>query len=109
MQLLKTLQREFNRVSLLLALGLILILISPGLAEFLMIPALSPWGLFLGGSFFVAAMSHIMRRALFPKLDLQLIAIHAVKNNNIAAALIFLGVCVVLAAFLIINGSMLRI
>lgn len=107
-KLLGTLHRELTRVAMLVAVGLLFITVSPILAMAVNIPALSPWGLFLGGAFFVAAISHVMRRALFPQLDLQLIAIHAMKNNSTAAAVVFLGICIVLASFIFVNGSMLR-
>ncbi len=106
---LTVLRREVNRVALLIVVGLLFVVYSPDLALATNIPALSPWGLFLGGAFFVAAVSHVMRRVLFPRLDLQLIAIEAIEKRNTAAAVVFLGICLVLAAFILINGSMLRL
>ena len=107
-KLLTTLHRELTRVALLSVLGLLFILASPFLAEQTNIVALAPWGLFLGGAFFVAAISHVMRRAFFPQLDLQLIARLALLHP-IGAGLVFLGVCWVLAALIGVNGSMLRL
>lgn len=105
----KTLHREISRVALLVVIGAIMIALSPALALATNTPALSPWGLFIGGAFITAAVSHIMRRALFPQLDLQLIAKKAVSENNIGAALVFIGVCLVLTAFVFTTGSMLRL
>ncbi len=108
-KILTTMHREVTRVVTLVAIGLFIMALSPTAAEQTNLPALSPWGLFLGGSFIVAAISHIMRRALFPQLDLQLIAHEAINKRNTAAAVVFLGVCIVIAAFLLVNGSMLRL
>lgn len=101
--------RELTRVVLLVFIGLVFIVLSPYAAIETSIPALSPWGLFLGGSFIIAALSHIMRRALFPQLDLQSIAKKAMTDSAVGAGLVFLGVCLVLAAFIFVNGSMLRL
>ncbi len=108
-KILTTMHRELSRVLALVLIGLIIIVLSPYAAEQTGIAALSVWGLFLGGCFIVAAFSHIMRRALFPRLDLQSIALDAIRKENVAGAIVFLGVCIVLAAFLFMNGSMLRI
>ena len=105
---LKKIHREVTRVVALVLVGLAFIVFSPPLALALNIPALSPWGLFLGGAFFVCAISHIMRRLLFPGHDLQLIAKKAINGENVGAGLVFLGMCIVLAAFIVMNGSVIR-
>lgn len=105
-------EREFFRLFLLVAIGLALINFSPALAIAWAIPALSPWGLFLGGMLLVGAVSHVMRRVLFPKLDLQSIAKKAIGDRddspNLPAAVVFAAICSILGLLLYLNASMLR-
>lgn len=59
-------------------------------------------------SMFIAGGSHLTRRLLFPALDLQEIAIQAVKNGSIAAAMVFFSVCLVLITLMVMSMSVLR-
>lgn len=106
------LQREIVRVLILIIIGLALIAGSPGVALAWNVPAISPWGLFLGGMLIAGAVSHIMRRVLFPKLDLQLIANKAIGHRheepNLPAAVVFASICSILGLLLYLSVSLLR-
>lgn len=88
------------RVAGLLALGLTLLSIDGAAARLLGLPALAPILLSAGWLFISAAFSHLARVILFPRLNLIQIAQEAVTNHNTAAAQVFLGICLVLAALL---------
>lgn len=87
--------------------GLISIYGSKPLALWVGEPAFAAWGLFIGAAFFAAALSHIMRRAVFPSLDLSQYARKALESPA-GAGMVFLGVCIVISAFIALNGAMLR-
>lgn len=55
----------------------------------------------------VAAVSHVVRRVLFPKIHMMEFANKA-KENPIAAAIVYLGVCIVIATFVVVNVNLLR-
>lgn len=55
----------------------------------------------------VAAVSHVVRRVLFPKIHMMEFANKA-KENPIAASIVYLGVCIVLATFVVVNVNLLR-
>ncbi len=99
--------RDLPRVLSFFALGALMIFGSTWFAGLVNEPAFAPWGLFIGGAFLVAGLVHIIRRLVFPKLDLQLIAITAL-NTPTGAGLVFLGMCLVIAAFVTMLGAMLR-
>lgn len=61
----------------------------------------------LGIGIFVVGGSHLTRRILFPRLDLQAIALRAVEENNFSAAVVFVAVCVVLVAIMFISMRVL--
>lgn len=103
----KGLIRDVPRFFAILAIGALLIYGSPMFARFADEPAFAPWGLFIGGGFIIAALTHLIRRLLFPKLDLQLIAVDAMKSPT-GAGLVFLGICLILAVYVSMFGSMLR-
>lgn len=68
-------------------------------------PALAPWGLLAAMGVYAAAISHVLRRCFFPYLDLMQVAFKAM-THPIGAGLVFVGVCVVLAALLsLMSGS----
>ena len=54
----------------------------------------------------VAGISHIVRRILFPSIDLKEFARSAL-NNPLASAIVFLGVCIVLSTFIVVNVMLL--
>lgn len=57
---------------------------------------------------FLAGGTHLTRRILFPRLDLQTIAIKAVEEGNGAAALIFFSVVTFLITMFIVPFLVLR-
>jgi len=90
----------------LVILAFVFILHSTDFAIWINEPAFSPWGLHLGGILLAVVMSHLLRRLLFPKLDLQKLAI---SDNPVARGLVFLGICVVLSSFVLLTGTALRV
>lgn len=70
-------------------------------------PALAPLLTSVAMVAFLVAMSHIMRRLLFPELDLQAVARKAMMEP-IGAAVVFAGVCVVISVLILANTAMLR-
>lgn len=54
----------------------------------------------------VAGVSHIVRRILFPSVDLKLFSRESLRSP-ISAAIVFLGVCIVLATFVVVNVMLL--
>ena len=118
-KLFQVLHRELTRMVLMILVGFALIHFTPELAVAFAIPALSPWGLFVGGMLLAAAVSHLMRRLLFPKLDLQLIAFRAVGGRqpdgkymdhpSMPAAVVFATICAILGLLLYLNASLLRL
>lgn len=106
---LQILIREIPRVLILLVLAVLFIWGSTPLALAIDFPAVATWGLFFGGCFIAVALSHLCRRLLFPRLDLQTIAFLAYQDNNRGAGLVFLGICIVLASFVLLTGSALRL
>ena len=104
----KSLLQDFWRVAALFALGAILIAIATPLAQWVGEPAFSPWGLFFGGSFVIAALSHIVRRIFFHPISMHKTGEKALENP-IGAGLVFLGICLVLSAFVLVMGGMIRV
>lgn len=70
-------------------------------------PALAPLFTSVAMVGAIVAASHVMRRLLFPRLDLQTIAQRAMEEPT-GAAVVFLGICLVLAVIIHANMSMLR-
>ena len=102
----KRLMWDLIRTVPLLFVGFVFIFYSNDFAIAVNEPAFSPWGLHLGGLLLAVAMSHLLRRLLFPKLDLQVLA---TSDNPIARAIVVLAMCVVLAAFVLLTGTALRV
>ena len=55
---------------------------------------------------YLAAFSHIARRVLFPRLDVQKFAEQA--TTPLAAAIVFFGLCLVVSVLIYANVGMLR-
>lgn len=89
-------------------MGHLIIMYSTGFAVLVGEPAFSAWGLFTGGVFYITALSHALRRMYFYPLSLQSIAKRA-SLTAVGAGLVFLGMCLVLAAFVMVLGGMLRV
>jgi hypothetical protein len=99
--------RDLPRIGSIVILGLVMILISSPFAKFVGEPAFAPWGLWSGALFFVVALCHVIRRLVFHRLDLQLIAEQAMEAP-IGAGLVFLGICIMLAALVLSASAMFR-
>lgn len=55
----------------------------------------------------LVAVAHFIRRVLFHKLDLQAVAVRAIEEKNIAAAVVFAAIIQVLVAAMFILAKML--
>lgn len=106
-KILRAIWRETGRplliaaaVALLLWLGTWL----PGATgESALAPLLTSSALVVG----LAGFSHVTRRVFFPRLDLQQIALTAIAGDNRAAAIVFLGICLVLVVLIGAGVAML--
>lgn len=54
----------------------------------------------------IAGISHIIRRIFFPSIDLKEFSREAL-NHPLASAIVFLGVCIVLSTFIVVNVMLL--
>jgi len=54
----------------------------------------------------VAGISHITRRILFPQIDLKEFAKKAL-DEPLSSAIVFLGICVVVSTFIVVNVMLL--
>jgi hypothetical protein len=54
----------------------------------------------------VAGISHIVRRILFPSVDLKEFA-KAALYEPLGASIVFLGICIVLSTFIVVNVMLL--
>lgn len=57
---------------------------------------------------FVVGGTHLTRRIMFHRLDIQKIALNAVKERCMASALVFTAICLVLVAIMFLSMSVLR-
>lgn len=53
-----------------------------------------------GLSFLLVAASHITRKILFRRMDIATLADSALKEHNVAAAIVFAAICLVLIALM---------
>ena len=95
--------RDLWRLAPLLIAASLLLWVSPSVAMFFGRPELSAWGMFTALSLYGVALSHVLRRLFFPYLDLKRLAEQAQEKG-----LVFLGVCVVLAACLMLMSGLVR-
>jgi glucose-6-phosphate-specific signal transduction histidine kinase len=103
----RSMRRDAPRFLAIVLIGMVLIYGGPKFALMMGEPAFAPWGLFIGGGFIIAALTHVIRRLLFQRLDLQLIALTAI-TSPVGAGLVFIGICMVLSAYVSMFGAMLR-
>lgn len=95
------------RVSVLFVVAWLLVAYADIAARVLNAPALSPWGMFTGLALFGVALSHVLRRLMFPYIDLRISARMAMESS-IGSGLVFLGVCLVLYAFIGLLGNVVH-
>ncbi len=106
-QLFRSLSRDLGRVMLLLALVGLLLWLGAWLPQQTNEAALSPLLTSAALVLALAVLSHCTRRVLFPRLDLQEIALKAIEHP-LGAALVFLGISMVLSVLVYANVIMLR-
>jgi hypothetical protein len=70
-------------------------------------PVLAAWGMFAGLALYGVALSHVLRRLLFPYIDLKHYAELANESPN-GAGLVFLGVSIVLSVFILLMGNVVH-
>jgi len=99
--------RDSGRIGFLLALVCGLLWLGAWLPGLTHEAALSPLLTSASMVLALAGLSHCTRRVLFPRLDLQAIALKATENP-IGAAIVFLGIAMVLSVLIYANVSMLR-
>lgn len=106
-ELLQRLVKDCGRVSTLVAIVAILLWLESWLPKTSNEAALSPLLTSSAIVLAIAALSHLTRRVLFPRLDLQKIAEKALEHP-IGAAIVFFGISLVLAVLVYANVAMLR-
>lgn len=90
---------DILRTSVLLALGWACITFSVPIAKAIGDPDIAAIMFRFGMVFCGVAVLPVMKRTLFPYIDMKLYAETAMKEDNYGAGLVFLGMCIVLAAF----------
>lgn len=99
---------DLLRVAPLFIVGIALIKFSPTFAQWINEPPYAAWGLVVGGIFNIIAFSHIVRRFLFPTLDLPGVGAIAIQNP-VGAGLVFFGVCYLLGQIINIMGAAIQL
>jgi hypothetical protein len=99
--------RDLMRLVPLILVGALLVLCAAPVAKVLNEPTFAAWMVMCGAGFFLAALSHVLRRMLFPQMDLQKYA-QAARQDPVGAGLVFVGVCIVLAAFVMAMGGIFK-
>lgn len=99
-------RRDFHRILTIAAVGVVMILgvdylppVAPGQFSFA-----SPLT-YIGGAFIAVAVSHIMRRILFPGIDLR-VFMRKAYEHPVGAGLVAAGICYVLATLIQANASL---
>lgn len=92
-----TLKCEIIRILILAAIGLTLL--KPDA------PTLALVSYSFGLSFMLIAASHLARKILFRRMDIATLADSALKEGNIAAAIVFSAICFVLIALMYIMAA----
>lgn len=99
-------RRDFWRVMGLVIAASVMLAVDSPLAVAIGRPEMAPWFMFAGLALYGAALSHVLRRVLFPYLDLRKVAADA--KDSPGSGLVFLGVCIVLAVALSMMTSLVR-
>lgn len=103
----KRLKIDVARVCGLFVAATLAVMLSGSLAQLVGEPAYAPWLLFAGLALYGVALSHILRRVLFPYIDLKAYA-EAAQQTPEGAGRVFLGVAIVLAAFVLLMGNVVH-
>ncbi|MCB5187381.1 hypothetical protein LG200_05100 [Methylobacillus caricis] len=95
---------DITRVLSLLAVATVFSLGAEPFALLTRQPAFAVWGLFSGLALYAVALSHVVRRILFPKVEMGRTACIASQTST-GAGLVFIGVCLVLSSTLLLLGN----
>ena len=98
---------DLLRVGSLLIVATLMVMLAAPLALAIGEPAYASWGMFAGLALYGVALSHVLRKVLFPYIDLKRYAQEANKEPA-GAGLVFLGVSIVLAAFILLMGNVVH-
>jgi len=98
---------DFSRVAGVFIVATILVAVSVPLADLIGEPVYAPWLLFAGLALYGVGLSHILRRVLFPYIDLRSFS-ESARREPTGAGLVFVGVCLVLAAFVSLMGNVVH-
>jgi len=101
------LKNDLWRIFALLTVATVFLLGATPLALRVGEPAFAPWGMFGGLMLYGVALSHALRRLMFPYVDLKAIAAEA-RRSATGAGLVFVGVCIILATFLMMSSSLVH-
>lgn len=105
--MLQRIKVDLARLAGLFVIATLAVIMSAPVAQFIGEPAYAPWLLFAGLALYGVALSHVLRRVLFPYIDLKLFANDA-RQSGTGAGLVFVGVCIVLAAFVSLMGNVVH-
>lgn len=103
----KRLKSDFRRVGIMLALAVVFLILAVPVATVFHEPTLAPWGVFAGVALLGVALSHVLRRLMFPYIDLETISKTA-RETPTGSGLVFLGVSIVLAVFISLMGNLVH-
>lgn len=103
----KPIQRDAARILGLFIAATAFLLVDEPLAAALRRPELAPWFMFAGLALYGAALSHVLRRLLFPYINLGEVVKDA-RAGSTGAGLVFVGVSIVLAACLLLMSGLAR-
>lgn len=98
---------DFARLTGLFVVATLLVIMSAPVAQLIGEPAYAPWLLFAGLALYGVALSHVLRRVLFPYIDLRQFS-ESARHESTGAGLVFVGVCIVLAAFVSLMGNVVH-
>lgn len=102
----KSITRDLHRTLTIALLGILMIMVAKHLpmvepGEFSFAPSIT----FLGGCFIAVAFSHVLRRLLFPSIDLQSFMRQAF-SDPVGAGLVAVGICYVLGTLISANAEL---
>ncbi len=100
-------KRDGVRVFLLFSAASVMLAVDEPLAMALKRPEMAPWLMFAGLALYGVGLSHVLRRLLFPYIDLRTLVTDA-RRGNTGAGLVFLGVSFVIGVLLFMMTSLAK-
>lgn len=100
-------RNDVLRVGLLMSLAVVLLVTAEPAARLFGQPAFAVWGLFAALAMFGVALAHVLRRLLFPYVDMGALS-HKASNSAEGAGLVFLGISLALASFILLLGNVVH-